>query len=221
MIFPNLKNKTFGYLNLNLEAQTWYKEKGLKIKDERNILLDPKICQEFLDDVHKKYSLDFSYGGWMEDRSFIWRGSYLDKEKIFIHLGIDINVPTGTDIATSSIVEVVKIENDYPLDGGWGPHIILKCLEKNIYLLYAHLDQKIDYKVGDIIEKNTIFAKVGHAPINGNWFPHVHIQTINPDYYDYLEKNNGWENFDGYGFLNNIKSDSIKHIDPLNFIKIQ
>ncbi len=221
MIFPNLKNKTFGYLNLNLEAQTWYKEKDLKDTGNESVLIDPKKCQQFIDDTHEKYNLDFSYGGWMEDRSFIWKGGYLEKDKKFNHLGIYINVPSGTEICADFKAEVVKTDDDYPLDGGWGPHVILKHLSKPIYILYAHLEEKNLCKIGDILESNTIFAKVGHAPINGNWFPHVHIQTISPDYYDYLEKNNGWENFDGYGFLNNIKSDSIKHIDPLNFIKIQ
>lgn len=219
MIFPNLKNKVFGYVDLDKEAREWFLIKNIDLYS-KNPLIDPKKCQEFIDFVHKKYSLDFSYGGWMEDRSFIWKDSYLDKQKNYIHLGIDINVPSGTEIATDFEAEVIKKDSDYPLDGGWGSHIILKNLSKSVYILYAHLDENILCKVGDILEKGTIFAKVGHAPQNGNWFPHVHVQIIEENYYLDLEKNNDWDKFDGYGFKNEIELNAKKHKDPMEFISL-
>jgi len=221
MIFPNLKNKSFGYVNLNLEAQEWSAEKGINITKENNLLLDPKICEEFVNDVHKKYSLDFSYGGWMEDRSFIWQGGYLEQDKIFVHLGIDLNVPANSEVATDFRAEVLKIDNDYPLDGGWGPHVILKNLEKNVCILYAHLDKNILCKVGEILEKNIIFAKVGSAPFNGNWFPHLHVQVISLDYYSELENNNDWEKFDGYGTKGEKELNAQRHKDPILFISLK
>lgn len=220
MIFPKLKNKVFGYLNLNLEAIKWSEGENIDLSIDENILLDPEKCEEFIKDIHKKYSIDFSYGGWMEDRSFLWRDGYLEKDKIFIHFGIDINVATETEIATDFDAEVVKIDNDFPLDGGWGPHVILKNLSKSIYVLYAHLDENILCKVNDKLEKGTIFAKVGHAPQNGNWFPHVHIQTIEESYYLELEKNNDWEKFDGYGLKNEIEINTKKHPDPMQYISL-
>jgi murein DD-endopeptidase MepM/ murein hydrolase activator NlpD len=219
MIFPNLKNRVFGYLDLNLEAKEWFKQKNIDLS-EKNILINPDKCEEFVNDIHKKYSLDFSYGGWMEDRSFLWRDWYLDKEQLFIHLAVDLNVPTGTEVATDFDAEVAKIDNDFPLDGGWGTYIILKHLSKSVYVLYAHLDENILCKVGDKLNKDTIFAKVGHAPQNGNWFPHTHVQIINADYYLELEKNNGWEKFDGYGLKNDIEMNAKKHPDPMQFISL-
>ena len=219
MIFPNLKNKVFGYLDLNLEAKKWSKQKNIDLS-EKNILINPDKCEEFINDIHKKYSLDFSYGGWMEDRSFLWRDWYLDKEQLFIHLAVDLNVPTGTEVATDFDAEVARIDNDFPLDGGWGTYIILKHLSKSVYVLYAHLDENILCKVGDKLNKGTIFAKVGHAPQNGNWFPHTHVQIISADYYLELEKNNGWEKFDGYGLKNDIEMNAKKHPDPMQFISL-
>lgn len=220
MIFPKLKNKTFGYLNLDLEAKKWYEQKNIDLYSKENILINPTKCEEFIKDTQEKYSLDFSYGGWMEDREFIWRGWYLDKEKTFIHLGVDINAPAGTEIAVDFEAEVIKINNDYPLDGGWGPHIIFKHLSRPFYVLYAHLDKEIFCKVGDILKEDTIFAKVGIAPQNGNWFPHTHVQIIEKDYYLELEKNNGWEKFDGYGLKNEIEINSKRHPDPMQFVSL-
>jgi murein DD-endopeptidase MepM/ murein hydrolase activator NlpD len=219
MIFPNLKNAVFGYVNLDLEAREWFKQKNIDHTTNINILLEPKKCQEFIDDVHKKYSLDFSYGGWMEDRTFLWKDGYLEKEKNFIHLGIDINVPMGTEIATDFDAEVVKIGDDYPLDGGWGSFVILKHSLKPIYLIYAHLDRDILCKLGDKLNKGIIFAKVGYAPFNGNWFPHVHIQVITGEYYFDIEKN--WDKFDGYGLKKDIELNAKKHLDPMEFISLK
>ena len=220
MIFPNFKNKAFGYLNLNLEVREWYKQKNINFSTEKNILIDPKQCQDFVNDIHKKYSLDFSYGGWMEDRTDLWKDSYLENEKIFIHFGVDINVPTGTEIATDFKSEVIKVDSDYPLDGGWGSFVILKHLSKPVYIIYAHLDENILCKVGDKLDKGTIFAKVGHAPQNGNWFPHVHVQIIEENYYLNLEKNNDWEKFDGYGLKGDIEINAKRHPDPMQFISL-
>lgn len=220
MIFPSLKNKNFSYINLNREAKIWIKEKRIKVSKRNNPLLNPNICQSFINEVHKKYSIDFSYGGWMEDRSFIWQGSYLEKDQMFIHLGIDINAPAGTEVATDFKSKVVKVDNDYPLDGGWGPYVILKNLEQNIYFIYSHLDKNILCKKGEILEKNTIFAKIGKAPFNGNWFSHLHIQSIDFKYYHNLEKNNLWEEFDGYGFKSDITLNVARHRDPMEFISL-
>lgn len=218
MIFPNLKGKKFGYVNLNLEAIEWSKQNGQDLMI--NTLIHPEVCQQFVDFVHKKYNIDFSYGGWMEDRSFLWRGWYLDESKMFTHFGLDLNVPVGTEVATDFQAEVALIMDDYPLDGGWGPHVILKNLEKNVYVLYAHLDRDISCKVGDTLSVGQVFAKVGHAPENGNWFPHVHVQVIESEYFEYLKKEDAWENFDGYGFKENSAIDSVRHPDPLQYIKL-
>jgi len=219
MIFPELKNKNFGYINLNIEAKEW-SLKNQKEKDE-NQLLDPIICEKMITDVNKKYSLDFSYGGWMEDRSFLWRKSYLEQKKIFTHLGVDFNVPTGTEVASDFDGVVVKIDCDYPLDGGWGTRIIIKHNSLPIYMLYAHLDKDVKCKIREKIVKGQIFAKVGKAPYNGNWFPHVHVQTISSKYFDELENNNGWDNIlDGYGHENEITQNAKRFRDPMKYISL-
>jgi len=216
MIFPELKGKKCGYVNLNLEAEKWVLAQG--ISSDPHPLLDPAVCQKMVDAVHKKFSLDFSYGGWMEDRSFLWKGSYLDTDKTYIHLGVDINVPAGTKIAAAFDAEVVKIDDDYPEDGGWGPRVILKHASQPIYMIHAHLSKDISCKVGDTLKQGDVFAEVGKAPFNGNWFPHLHLQVISKAYFEELEKGDLWHELDGYGVSEETEENAVRFPDPLQYL---
>lgn len=218
MIFPKLKNKVFGYVNLNIEAELWMK--GKKPAPSKDALLDPSISTEMVDDVHKKYGLDFSYGGWMEDRSFLWKGTYLEPLNTYIHLGIDVNAPAGTDISIDFDAEVVKIDDDYPEEGGWGPRVVVKHAKEPVYFIYAHLDKEIKCKIGDVLKKDQIFAKVGKPPYNGNWFPHVHIQTIRQEYYKEVMKDDLWDEVDGYGAFEDLRENVRRFPDPLQYISL-
>ncbi len=221
MIFPKLKNKKFGYLNINNEAEIWCSEVGIKVTTEDNPLNDPATCQRMLAEVHAKHGIDFSYGGYMEDRSFLWKGSYLERDKNFIHLGLDLNVPTGTEVAVDFDGTVIAIEDDFPTIGGWGPSVTIKHAQKPVYLVYVHLDRDISCKAGDVLKKGDIFAKVGKPPYNGNWFPHCHVQVIKESYFDELEKTNGWSKLDGYGRADEAALYTERFDDPMHFIDIQ
>lgn len=88
MIFPTLAGKKFGYVSLNTEALNYVSTSyDFSLENE---FLNPELCQQMVESVHKKYGVDFSYGGWMEDRSFLWRKSYLETRQTFIHLGSDL-----------------------------------------------------------------------------------------------------------------------------------
>jgi murein DD-endopeptidase MepM/ murein hydrolase activator NlpD len=218
MIFPEFKYKKSGYVNLNLEAGKWLAENN--IPETELPFHDPVKTQAMVESIHKKYNIDFSYGGWMEDRSVLWKGYYLEEAGTSIHLGIDINVPSGTEIAASFDATVVRIDDDYPEIGGWGPRIILRHHSEPIYMIYAHLDRTITCTVGDEIKKGDIFAKVGEAPYNGNWFPHLHLQVISKEYFDHLEKENAWADLDGYGAESDIKENSKHFPDPMQYISL-
>jgi murein DD-endopeptidase MepM/ murein hydrolase activator NlpD len=218
MIFPELKSKIFGYVNLNIEAELWMKNK--KPTPPKDALLDASLSGEMVEDVQEKYGLDFSYGGWMEDRSFLWKGTYLEPLGTYIHLGIDVNAPAGTDISVDFDAEVVRIDDDYPEEGGWGPRVTFKYRNEPLYFIYAHLDRDIKCKVGDVLDKGKIFAKVGKAPYNGNWFPHVHIQTIREEYYKELTENGLWHELDGYGSPADLSKNVERFPDPLQYISL-
>lgn len=212
----NINSGKFGYVNLDMEARKWMA--GKKFSDAANPLLDPKICQKMVNEAKKKYGLDVFYGGWMEDRSFLWKGSYLDEKKTYVHLGIDVGFSAGMPVRATFSSKIVRVDDDYPEIGGWGARVILKHEKEPLYFIYAHLDRNVACKVGDILKKESVFAKVGKPPFNGNWFEHVHIQAIIDRYYCEIEKNNLWDEIDGYGSEKDIELNAKRFPDPIKYI---
>ena len=219
MLFPDLRDKVFGYLNMNVEAQKWCAENRIDCGN-KNPLLDPIFCERVKNLIHLKYDLDCSYGGWMEDRSFIWKGSYLEERRNFVHLGVDFYVPAGTEVAVDFDAEVVRVDDDYPDEGGWGPRVIVRHLYKPIYMLYAHLGRNIHFVRSSKLESGMIFAQVGAPPFNGNWSPHLHIQTISSEYYRELELNNSWNDLDGYGRVEDFEKNVRRFRDPMQYVSL-
>lgn len=219
MIFPELQNKKTCQVNLNEEAKLWLAKQANT--NGENPLLNPELCQDMVSAVHKKYDVDFSYGGWMEDRSFLWKGSYLEDSNAFIHLGVDLNVPAGTLVAIDFDAEVVRIDDDYPEEGGWGPRVIVRHESEPVYIVYAHLDRGILCKLGDKLKSGAAIAKVGAPPLNGNWFPHLHVQIVEADYFELLQlRNTLWE-LDGYGNQTEMAVFKERFRDPIQFVRLQ
>lgn len=216
MIFPVFRNKKLGYVNLNIEAGKWIADK--KDRYGKNPFLDSAICQKMINDANKKYNLDFSFGGWMEDRSFIWKGCYMEQKKTYTHLGLDLNVPAGTEVAATFDAKVIRADTDSSRDCGWGTRVILRHWLEPLYFIYAHLDKDIKCQVGDSIPEGKVFAKVGKPPYNGNWFEHLHLQTIAEEYFEELERKNLWAELDGYGAESEIGINAKRFPDPVRFI---
>lgn len=219
MIFPELKNKKFGQVNLNIEAELWLTKNKKKYPSISNPLLNPIVCQEMVNEVNQKNNIDYSFGGWMENRNVFLKGTYLDKNEKYLHLGIDINVPYRTSVACDLPAEIIRIDDDYPEESGWGPRVIVRLLTTPIILIYAHLDRDIACKVGDVLKPDQVFAKIGQFPYNGGWFPHLHIQTVEPKYYYNLLKTNICD-LDGYGLPSEKENLSIIFKDPMQFISL-
>jgi murein DD-endopeptidase MepM/ murein hydrolase activator NlpD len=216
MLFPELQNQRSILIDLNLEAERWLATRSAPIP---NPLLDPKTCQQFVDDCHRRLGVDYSYGGWMEDRSTLWRGSYLDADQRYIHLGVDFNVPAGTKIAVERSCTVVRIDSDYPDKYGWGTRVIVHEPDAKFVMLFAHLDQKLEVKIGETLQPGSILAKVGKPPYNGDWFPHLHVQIVDLDHYHELLKND-LRDLDGYGHARDLEL--LKRIfpNPVTFLHI-
>ena len=219
MIFPDFNHLPHAVVDLDVEARQWRAEHSDVAKSGENPLLDPAVCQSMVDDMHCRLSVVWSYGGWMENRSVLWAGSYLEQDKKFNHLGIDFNVPSGTQIMTHRKLEVVRADEDDGEEGGWGPLLIMQPRDgdQSIMLIYGHLSREWRCKVGDILSPGSIFAEVGEAPYNGNWFPHVHVQAITAKHYEHLLKNN-LRDLDGY-CTDAEKADALVHFpDPIVFL---
>ncbi len=213
-MFKDLEKSIFAYVNLNDEAKCYVENV------ESGDLLDSDFCQKVVDYAAKKYSVDFTYGGWLENRSFLWKGSYLEKTGNFIHLGVDFNVPSGTKIYANHEMKIVHIENDYPLKHGWGQMLIGYVEKLDICILYGHLSPENSYRKNGIIKAGEVIGVVGTKSENGFWFPHLHVQVITKEYFDIVDSANAWEGFDGYGHINDLEKNSKIFKDPMNYVSI-
>ncbi len=163
-------------VDLAVEAEKWLAEEWRGPLEE-NPLLDPAICEEFVAWVHKKHNAAWSFGGYLEDRTQLWRGSYLDPAGSAIHAAIDVNVPAGTPVRAGVSGSVVLADSDAPLVGGWGSHIIVEPDEFPFVFLFGHLGPDLP-SVGEKVIPEAIIGSIGASPHNGVWFAHLHFQVV-------------------------------------------
>ncbi len=219
MIFPQLKGKRVGYLNLNLWVQQLLPQGALQGVGAKSPFLEAKHATLAVASYHSMMSLDWSYGDWMADRRFVWKGSYLEDEAKFLHLGIDLNVPPGTHVALDRDATVIRIDNDAPEKHGWGNRVIFALRDEPIVLIYAHLGPNIRCKVGEEILAGTVFGEIGSPKENGGWFPHLHVQAVVAWHYEELLKND-LRDLDGYGNAESVHMLSATFPDPMRYIRI-
>ncbi|MEK7628593.1 MAG: peptidoglycan DD-metalloendopeptidase family protein [Patescibacteria group bacterium] len=198
MIFSEkLMSQRIGYANLNIAADSWLYEHEV---DPGNPFpfTDPDATHEMVRAHHHDLGIDWSYGGWMENRDVIRRGTYLEKNELWLHTGIDLNVEAGTQVLSVADSDVVYVGDDTPLVGGWGKHVIAVFLLnwKKHALLYAHLGET-PYLCNWYAPAGTLIGSVGTKKQNGFWRPHLHLQLF-ADIDDVTD----WEKFsrdmDGY-----------------------
>jgi murein DD-endopeptidase MepM/ murein hydrolase activator NlpD len=194
-MFPELQGSKYCYVNLEDEAVRWSSEHPELFAGVGNPLLDPGICQRMMDEVHARFGVVWSYGGYLEDRSRLWRGSYLEATGSFLHLGVDCTVPQGTSVAADFPAKVILADHDPDRDGGWGTRVLLAS--EGPVFIYAHL-QGVGVRPGQELEPGAVFAEVGGPPDNGNWHPHLHVQAIRAGLFHeiLLER---FQELDGYG----------------------
>lgn len=219
MLFPELTNKRFGHINLNDESVKWLKANKVGVLD-RNLLLDPAYSDQMVRGIHTELGLDFSYGGWLEDRSDKLRDAYMQDSGNFLHLGVDFNVPAGTKVATDEPGLILRIIPNAPEEGGWGTRVILKPDRTDEVIVYGHLSPELRCEEGDWLPTGEIFGKVGDASENGGWFPHLHVQCIDAAYYR-EELRAGTVEFDGYGHPNDRAKLARLFGDPMRHVSLR
>lgn len=197
-LFPELAGARSCRVNLEREARRWMsRHPASPAGAPGNPLLDPAVCREMLDDFHRRRGVDWSWGGYLENRRHLWRDSYLERTGNFLHLGLDIHVPQGTRVAAPRCHRVLFVEADPDRDGGWGTRIIAALDEAPVLLLYAHLQRPAVEPAAEI-PAGALLAEVGGPPENGNWSPHLHLQAIDRTYFETVLLDH-FEEMDGYG----------------------
>ncbi len=172
----DLMSQRIGYANLNDGAIWWEKKNGIH-SDERPFK-EPEIAHKMEEEYHEHLGLDWSYGGWMEERSCIRRGTYVEKDKLWLHIGIDVNVNPGTIVRAVRNGPVVYQGDDAPLVGGWGMHVIqmINYRDAPHALLYAHLGSV--FKPDSPYYGEYLIGRIGSKFHNGFWRPHLHLQLF-------------------------------------------
>ncbi len=183
----------FEEYNLN----DWY------IKNQNFIqsyIIDTRNPQQIQKALHLQSKDKYYYGGYGENRKDIWKGTYLDDKKNYIHLGIDINMPAGTPIKCPFDCMILSVFSDRDTKIGWGGRLILMPHDSfdSPMLVLAHLDPNklVLNNWNPNKNKGDILAKIGNWPQNGNTFHHLHIQCIWPKVI---------HDFDGYGTNKDLK----------------
>jgi murein DD-endopeptidase MepM/ murein hydrolase activator NlpD len=227
MLFPTLSGKKFREIDLDREAIGWIEEYEKKNgATSHSPLLDPHLGQRFIEGLHRRYGVDWSYGGYLENRRHLWRGGYMETSGDFIHLGVDFNVPQGTPLITEYDASVVVVDDDGDQDGGWGQRIFLKpvlpldeCPFPALLLIYAHL-QNVVPRSGQQIRAGTVLAEVGGPPNNGNWPPHLHIQALRYEIFSRILVE-GFANLDGYGHPDRLAEYPDLFPNPLDLLHLE
>lgn len=140
---------------------------------EKNPFLDPKFCERVIYFWSLMNCTDNSFGGYMECRAEIWKGSYLRKDNS-IHLGIDYNVSTGIKVYCPVNAEIVDDYSDTDQNGGWGRRLTLKYSKG--YFVLGHLGT-VNLSKGSV-GAGECLGTIGESSVNGGWYPHLHVQCM-------------------------------------------
>jgi len=216
---PEYREARVAYVDLDAEARASFGADHFVEADAKR-LSDANYCAAFVDQLHKRMGVSASFGGYLEDRAFLWQGTYLGGSEKTIHLGVDFNVPHGVVVTTPFSGTVVRRDNDHPERWGWGPRIFLESISKGSdsseirsIFIFAHLSA-ISVDVGDTLACGARIGIVGEPPSNGDWFPHLHVQQVRGDLFDYYLQTEIW-NLDGYGARETIDQLRLDFPDPL------
>ncbi|MFZ2620061.1 MAG: peptidoglycan DD-metalloendopeptidase family protein [Alphaproteobacteria bacterium] len=189
IVFPTLPaTARWTKLNLNAEAFQAFPETF-----GENTLNNPVLCVMWVATL-----ADYPYGGYMEDRTHLWRNHY-HNPAIMRHLGVDYTAPAGTPVAVPADCTVIHVVRDNSY-GGWGGCIFFKLATpyRNApYFLLGHLAFEGLPAVGQVCAKGQVVGMLGAPHENGQWFPHLHAQCFDQTWFDRYAPN--LENMDGYG----------------------
>lgn len=192
-IFPNLLGARWAYTNLNAEAL-----RDPAVNRTFNPLNEPDFCDTWVKQDARTKGADFSYGGYMEPRDFLWRGHYHNPQSMR-HTAVDYNIPAGTPVCAPANSTVLRTVRDTSY-GGWGGCVFLQ-LENPYgnapYYLMAHLAHEGLPEAEQSIQRGEMVGRIGQPHENGVWFPHLHLQCFSRQVHNTHAP--ALEGMDGYG----------------------
>jgi Peptidase family M23 len=176
-IFPTLEDKSWGYFNMGELARQDFPD-----VEKPNPLLNYAFTAEWKKSIAKNLKTEHIWGGYLEDRTHLWRGLY-DNPEAIIHLGVDYNVPAGTPTITPVNATIVHVFADDSLVNGWGGRIIMASRDVP-FLIYGHLIHDTLPVVGQEFRAGEVVGYIAGPEENGGWVPHLHVQCVSIDWLD-------------------------------------
>ena len=148
-----------------------------------NLTHTPSLHQ-YVFDLVRHNGKRYGYGGYMEDRE-VYRRSALfaggSDEARSIHLGIDVWTEAGVAVHLPCDGVIHSFQNNDNF-GDYGPTIIVehRLDETQFFTLYGHLslDSIEGLYAGMPLTAGQVLCRVGDAPHNGDWPPHLHFQVM-------------------------------------------
>lgn len=183
-IFPELNGRRWACVGLDALARAEFPDSVTA-----NPLNDPWFCDSWVGRITARLGADHSWGGWLEDRSHLWRGHYLPPG-CTVHLGIDLNVPAGTLVLAPLAGEVMHAVPCREQGGGWGGWFVLRADKPPggvDYLLLGHLAHRGLPQPGDRLTAGASVGTIGTPLENGGWYPHLHLQALSTAAWDAVQ----------------------------------
>lgn len=155
--------------------------------------------QKAIDRLHAEVGAP-TYGGWMEQREWMWSGSYMDADENYTHLGIDVYLHRNTTIQLPFATRVINSFYNEDDEVGWGGRITLQRNEESPAIILGHLEPELP-AVGTHLAAGEVIGRLATWPRNGNVFEHLHIQLVATQSIPEIN----WQELDGYGFPSDAK----------------
>ncbi len=175
--FAGIK-RAYGF-QIEFVEEVWL-ETQLQIPESLNYLLDPEVNEKEYERLFQIYNNFTARRYWSGPFVRPVDGTLLDgfgSDRIYNggllklnHTGVDLRAPTGTQIKAAAAGKIVLAE---PLD--IHGHMIIIDHGWGVYTGYAHLS-KMNFKVGDIVEKGVIIGESGSSGRSQG--PHLHWEVV-------------------------------------------
>ena len=130
---------------------------------------------------------EIGYGGYAEYRPVYTTDAYTvmgneGPQWRSLHLGIDLWTAAGCPVFAPISGKIHSVQ-DNAGERDYGPTLILEhriAEDLRFYSLYGHLDRAslTDWKSGREVAQGQQLGRIGPAPENGNWPPHLHFQLM-------------------------------------------
>jgi murein DD-endopeptidase MepM/ murein hydrolase activator NlpD len=143
-----------------------------------------------------------TYGGFGEVRKNIWKG-FEPENPIMLHLGIDFNnLEPDTIVYHVTDGKVIHVMLDFAKFNGWGGRVIVHNEQKDLYVMYGHLNPYVLPVTGAIVRKGESIGRLGSFEQNGGWFCHLHLQVMTKEFVQRFDGK--LDKLDGYWMEENL-----------------